>query len=476
MSIVRLLKIILGPLAFALALWLVPDESMGSEAKSMLATTLWVAIWWMTEAIPLPATSLLPLILLPVTGVMEIQSAAYSFGNPILLLFLGGFILAAAMKKWNLHKRIAINIITRIGFKPKHVILGFMVSTAFLSMWISNTATTLMMLPIATAIILSLTARNAPEKIGNFGKALMIGIAYSASIGGVATLIGTPPNAVLAGVVFDLYGEDLSFARWLLFAAPLSIVLLLICWWYLTRFVLRSDSSDLDGKEIISQEREKLGKMSWEEKWVLVIFIMTAVAWLLRPFVLEKIIPGINDTSIVIGTVLLLFLIPSKSSKGEMLLTWKTAREIPWGILILFGGGLVIANGFQVSHLSTWIGNQFVSFEGWHTLVILLGIALIVVFLTEINSNTATATIFFPVLAGMSGVLGIHPYVLMFVAGISASCAFMLPVATPPNAIVFGSGYLKISDMAKAGLWMNLIAIVVIAIYCYFMLPLFWNV
>lgn len=476
----QLTGLILGPLLFLITILFVSPEGLSSGGVGILASTIWIAVWWMTEAIPIPATSLLPLILFPLTNGLELEATASAYGNGTIFLFLGGFVLALAMERWNLHRRIAISIISVMGTNTDRIILGFMIATGFLSMWISNTATAMMMVPIGLAIIYSVAdalkgdpSVDTSKENFSFGKALMLGIAYSASLGGMATLIGTPPNAILAGLVKEMFGYEISFATWMLFGVPFAWIFIIIAWFYLTKIAFSLELKTLPGgKKIFDEEKKKLGKASYEEKAVFIIFILAALAWITRTFVLNKINPNIDDNMIAIMAAMLLFIIPAKSSKASRLMDWDAAVKLPWGILLLFGGGLAIAAGFVTSGLSEWIGTRLTALEGVHTLVLLLCVAALVLALTEITSNTATATMMYPIMAALALAVDVHPLVLMITAGLSASCAFMLPVATPPNAVVFGSGYLRIPDMAKAGFLLNIIAVLLITIVAYFLVPL----
>ncbi|WP_062197706.1 SLC13 family permease [Massilibacterium senegalense] len=472
--------LILGPLLFILTLFFFHPEGMTNEARGVLASTLWIATWWITEAIPIPVTSLLPIVLLPLTGALEIGSVTSAYGDGTIFLFLGGFILAIAMEKWGLHKRIALSIILLIGTSTKRIILGFMVATGFLSMWISNTATAMMMMPIGLAIIYQVRqAMKSSEKEEDqgFGKAIMLGIAYSASIGGLGTLIGTPPNSIFAATVNKLYGIQISFAEWMLFGVPIAAFLLILAWVYLVQIAYPLKMKSLPGgRKVVQQELRQLGNMSFEEKLVLIVFSLTAISWITRTFVIQKFIPTIDDTIIAIIAGIILFLLPTKHQTKVRILDWNDAKNLPWGILLLFGGGLAIAAGFKETGLALWIGEQLTVLNGLHLLVVLFIVATIVLFLTEITSNTATATMLFPVMASLALALDVHPYALMIAAGIASSCAFMLPVATPPNAVVFGSGYLKIGDMVKAGFWINLICILLIPLMIYYFLPVVWDI
>jgi solute carrier family 13 (sodium-dependent dicarboxylate transporter), member 2/3/5 len=467
----------LGPLAFVYLNYFAQFPSIQPSALSMLAVTLWVAIWWISEAIPLAATSLLPLILLPILNVMPISAVSTSYSHPMVLLYMGGFFIAMAIEKWNLHKRIALNIIMLIGSNISSIVLGFMISTAFLSMWISNTATSLMMLPIGMAVITQLTSLNSANSLmSNVGKALMLGIAYSASIGGLGTIIGTPTNIIFAAMVKETFGYEITFYDWFIFAFPLSTILLFICWLYLTKYAfdIPKGLKIEGGKEEIKNQLSKLGKITYEEVLVLIVFFIVSFLWITRTFIFSGLIPALDDTIIALLGAILLFLLPS-SKKNEKILDWKTAQNIPWGILLLFGGGLAIAEGFKNTGLAEWIGSQFTLLNFLSIGVFLLIVIIVVNFLTEITSNIATASMLLPILAAVALEMNVHPFSLMIGATLASSCAFMLPVATPPNAVVFGSGFLKITDMAKAGFWMNIISIIVVFLLTKVAVPLIWN-
>ena len=470
--------LILGPALFLIILlWFHPEE-LSKEANAILASTIWIAVWWITEAVPIAITSLLPVVLFPLTGGMELAETTASFGHRYIFLYIGGFILAIAIERWNLHKRIALNIIQLIGTNVKNVILGFMVATAFLSMWISNTATSVMMLPIGMSIISQLmdNPKTVENENQNFGKALMLAIAYSASIGGMATLIGTPPNLVLATIVQETYGIEITFSKWFMFGLPISLILLAICWKYLTEIAFTFKQKKFPGgRNEINKQLKSLGKLSYEEKMVLLIFVGTAFAWITRSFLLQKLIPNLDDTIIAVIAGILLFILPASKSKNRKLINWEEAVKLPWGILLLMGGGLALAQGFKTSGLAEWIGGQLTLLEGASIFILLLFLIALVNFLTEITSNLATTAMILPILAPLSLVLDINPFILMVGATVAASCAFMLPVATPPNAVVFGSGYLRIPDMAKTGVWMNLFSIIFLTIMVYFLLPILWG-
>ena len=468
---------VLGPLAFFYILFFFHPDGLSVSANAVLASVVWVTIWWVTEAIPIYVTALLPLILFPLTGALSLSETATSYGHKYIFLYMGGFILAIAIEKWNLHKRIALTIINLIGTNIINIILGFMLATAFLSMWISNTAATVIILPIAMAIVYQLNDNPETEKDENkiFGKALMLAIAYSASIGGISTLIGTPTNLVLAGVVQTTFGKEITFSEWFVLGFPIAVLLLFISWVYLTRFAFKFKQKEFPGgRTEITLRLKALGKMGFEEKTVLFIFILTAFAWIARSFLLQRFIPAIDDTIIAMCTVIIMFLLPTRQ-KGKKLITWEDAVKLPWGILLLFGGGLTLAMGFESSGLALWIGGKLSALQVLPFILLLLILISIVNFLTELTSNIATTAILLPVLVSLAPVLGVHPYYLMIAATLSASCAFMLPVATPPNAVVFGSGYLEMVDMVKKGFWLNIISILILTVVVYLVLPLVWD-
>lgn len=473
----KTIGLILGPLSFILIKMFVHPEGLNQEANAVLASTSWIAIWWITEAISISATALLPIVLFPLSGALSLNETTASYGHKYVFLFLGGFILAIAIEKWNLHKRIALNIIKLVGTNMNRIILGFMMATALLSMWISNTATAVMILPVALAIVYQLkdNPNTLEDENRKFGKALMLAIAYSASIGGMATLIGTPPNLVLAGVVEKTYNTEITFAQWFMFGFPVSIVLLIVSWIYLTKFAFKFEQTSFPGgAEEINKQLSKLGALSKEEKLVLTVFVLTAIAWITRSFLLVKFLPKIDDTIIAVAASLALFLIPAQE-KGKKLIIWQDAVKLPWGILLLFGGGMALALGFDQTGLAAWIGGQLTLLEGISVFLLVLILIAAVNFLTEITSNLATTAMLLPVLIPLAISMDIHPYILLVSATLAASCAFMLPVATPPNAIVFGSGYLSIEDMVRKGIWMNLISIALLSIIVYFVLPLLWD-
>ncbi len=479
--------LISGPLLFLILIFLPQPEGLSEQGMMVAGIAVLMAVWWITEAIPIPATALIPIVLYPLLDVMSPANVTQSYAHHLIFLFMGGFMIAVTVEKWNLHQRIALNTIRIVGMTPDRIILGFMIATAFLSMWISNTASTMMMLTVGLAVLHKIaeeidaddTTHNIDTREGHFrfGIALMLGIGYSASIGGISTLIGTAPNLVFAGIVEETYGISINFLQWMSFGVPLAIVMLAITWFYLTRIAYPSEIDHLPGgEETIRKEIEALGKISSQEKKVLFVFCGVAAAWILRGVLDIKALELIKDSTIAMAGALLLFVIPSNWHRREFLLDWKTAVTIPWDILILFGGGFALAKGFSETGLTTFLAGQLSILQGSNILFIIAVVTLLVIFLTELTSNTATASLTLPIMAALAGAMQIHPYGLMVATVIAASFAFMLPVATPPNAIIFSSRYVTIPQMMKAGIWLNLIGVVLISLFVMFLLPVVWGI
>ncbi|OXY83205.1 anion transporter [Oceanimonas doudoroffii] len=475
--------LLMGPALFFILNSFFAPAGMSAEAVAVLAIVAWVATWWITEAIPIPLTSLLPLILFPLMGVMKTGEVSASYGDPLIFLFVGSFMMALAMEKWNLHRRVALGIISFIGTNPNMIILGFMTATAFLSMWISNTATTMMMVPMSLAVTKHIAdaihkhhpgVDTAPGSFP-FGTAMMLGTAYAATLGGFGSLIGAPANTILAATVKKLYDVEISFAQWLLFGIPLVAILIPLIWLYLVKIAFPMKVSHLPGGvEVIKKEKQELGKMSFEEAVVLAVFSLVALAWITRSFVLKALIPGIDDTIIALCGASVLFILPARNAAGTIL-DWDTVKKLPWGILWLFGGGLAIAGGITSSGLDQWIGGQLVNFTEvplWLTIALIVGV---ITLLTEFTSNTATATMVYPIVAAGAAALSMDPIILMVAACMGATFAFMSPVAAPPNAIVFATGYLKISTMVRAGIWLNLLGVVFSVIIISYLVPLIFG-
>ncbi len=477
MKVNKNLFLLLGPIIFMILQTMTTPQGMPEPAWDVLSATIWIALWWITEAVPIAVTALLPIILFPLTGALDLSTTTAAYGHKYIFLYLGGFLLAIAIEKWNLHKRIALYIIKIIGIDVKKIILGFMVATAFLSMWISNTATAVMMLPIGMSVVSQLKNNPATQEDESllFGRALMLGIAYSASIGGIATLIGTPPNLVFAGYMQEVYEIDISFFQWLKFGLPISLILLIICWFYLTHMAFKFRQKAFPGgKQEIQQMLTELGPMQREEKIVMFVFVLTALSWICRSYILERFLPGIDDTIIAMMAGISLFVINS-GDENNRIISWKDAVKVPWGIILLFGGGMALASGFEASGLALWIGMQMTLLQVLPLLLLILVVIFCVNFITELTSNLATTAMLLPILAPTAVQLDLNPYMLLVATTVAASCAFMLPVASPPNAVVFGSGYLRIPDMVRTGIWMNIISILILTAMVYLMLPLLWD-
>lgn len=456
--------LVLGPVLFVTILVTSPPESMQLTAWHASAVGILMGILWITEALPISGTALLPIILFPLLGVMDIKEAVKPYAHYLVFLFLGGFLIAQAIQKWNLHKRIAIGIISIIGFNAKKIIIGFMIACAFLSMWISNTATALMMLPIGLSIVSVIGKSVDEEKVKYFTLVLLLSIAYACSIGGVGTLIGTPPNALMAAYMKDNFDLEIQFVEWMFIGVPFIILGLPTVFFVLTKIVYPIDINFSGTEEIILNEKDKLGRITYQEKITASIFAFVALLWMLQPLLRDYIV-GMNDTTVAIIGAVVLFLIPSKDPKSKTILTWDDAEKISWGILILFGGGLSLANGIQSSGLAEWLGSLFKDMRGISPYLIVLLIIGLIIFLTELTSNLATTAAFIPVVASVAFQMDIDPIVFVLPATIAASCAFMLPVATPPNAIIFSSGKIKIPEMAKAGIFLNISFICLVFIF-----------
>lgn len=457
--------LILGPVIFLSIIISPSPASMEVNAWRTAAVALLMAAFWITEAIPISATALFPVILFPLLGITSIKNATEPYAHYLVFLFLGGFLIAQSIQKWGLHKRIALTIIRVIGFNAKSIIAGFMISCAFLSMWISNTATALMMLPIGISIITLLknSETHYTEKEKTFALVLMLGIAYSCSIGGVGTLIGTPPNALMAAYLRDNFDIEITFVNWMKIGLPFILVGLPAVFILLTKFIYPVTIDFKGAESIIRTERESIGKLSYQEKMTSIVFGVVALLWIFQPL-FGEVIKGLNDTTIAISGAIALFFIPSRDPKSKTLLDWNDAEKISWGILILFGGGLSLANGIQSSGLAVWLGNLFSESVGIPSIVIILLLVTLIIFLTELTSNLATTAAFIPVVSTIAMEMHGDPLTFVIPTTIAASCAFMLPVATPPNAIIFSTGEIKIPQMAKAGIFLNLTFVVIIIV------------
>lgn len=528
---IQIIGLIGGVLAAMLVYYIMPSDAgqiatAAANGKTLnidalpvvAAIAVLMGIWWMTEAIALPATALLPMVLFPILGVDTFKNAAAPYASDTIYLFMGGFVLALAMQKWNLHTRIALGIVLLVGTSPKRLVAGFMIATGFMSMWVSNTATAVMMLPVGLSVlhlVSKLTGKEdgtvegdlkhldevsrkgtqggiasavihkgkdvvneikarTKDYTSNFGIALMLGIAYAASIGSLGTIIGTPPNALLVAHMKNEFGIEIGFGEWMLMGVPLSVIMLTACWALLVYVLFKPEIDEIPGgREVIQAEYKKLGSMSRAEWLVGIVFVLAALCWIFLGFIFKHY--GIKvsslDSVIAMSVAVLLFIIPANSN-GERLIDWDSAKKLPWDILILFGGGLALSAQFSKTGLSLWIGHQVSALGFMPIILIILVVTALVIFLTEITSNTATAAAFLPVIAGVAIGLGYEgESVMLFTipVALAATCAFMLPVATPPNAIAYGSGYVKISNMIKAGLWLNIIGIFLITLTVIFL-------
>ena len=481
----------LGPLLFALTL-LFDIEPGRPELTRMAAVALLMATWWITDAIPLFATALLPLLLYPLLGIEQTRATAPIYFNSTIVLFLGGFMIALTMEKWDVHRRIALWVIRSVGGGPARIVLGFMLAAAFLSMWISNTATAIMMIPVGLAVILRMEEQFGRERTRAFSVAIMLGIAYACSAGGIATLVGTPPNLSLERIFQITFPEapHISFGVWFVMAAPVSVLMLASAWLLITQVFFRIPAEVAVDREVLESEARKLGPVSFEERVILAVFAATALLWVFRaPIEIGGLtIPGwsallpygnlIDDGTVAITMASLLFLVPARSpgAKSRTVMGPDVVRGLPWNIVLLFGGGFALAHGFQTTGLARFIGDGFSGLGSVPPILLILVICLTITFLTELTSNTATTEMVLPIFAAVAVSAGVHPLLLMIPATLSASCAFMMPVATPPNAVVFGSDRVRVSEMARVGIFLNLVGAVVITLVFRAMGPLLFGI
>jgi len=471
--------LVLGPALFVGSLFLNLDSSNPSISYT-LAVAVLMATWWITEAVPISVTSLLPVALFPLLGIMNGKAVSSTYFNHVIFLFIGGFMVALAMEKWNLHKRIALKLLMIVGTKPANILFGFMFATAFLSMWMSNTATAMMMIPIVLSVISGLKMKE--NKGHKFNIGLLLGIAYSASIGGIATLVGTPPNLSFTRIFSIMFPQapEINFVSWFIFALPLSIVLFAFIYFWLLYLYHPGKSWEAPSKEIFKDQYKELGKASFEEKAVFIVFISMALLWITHHGIKigslqisgwSSLFPHpeyINDGTIAIFLSSLLFVIPSKSNKSARILDKDIIGKLPWRIVLLFGGGFALASGFSESGLSMWFGEQLKWVSSYSPLLVVFVIALLMSFLTELTSNTATTEMLLPIMAGLAVSIHINPLLFMLPATLAASLAFMLPVATPPNAIVFGTNKLQIKDMMRTGFVINIVAVIILSLWVYY--------
>ncbi len=462
--------LLLGPLLFAAMLLAPVPDGLSAAGWRAAAVGALMAAWWVTEAVPIAATALLPLPLFPLLGVAKIEAAAAPYANPLIFLFMGGFLLALAMQRWSLHRRIALNVVGRVGTSPARLVGGFMAATALISMWVSNTATAVMMLPIGISVTELVLPREgeAGEEERAFAAALMLGIAYAASIGGFATLIGTPPNALLAGFVRETYGYEVGFGQWMLVGVPLMLLVLPLTWLLLVRGVFRIRAREIPGgRELIDREIAKLGPMSRPEWMVLVVFGAAAVLWVVHPF-LRWVPEGVlSDAGIGMGAALLLFVLPSGRGRGGFVLDGGVFARLPWEVLLLFGGGLSLADALTQTGVAKWIGAGLQGVAALPLPVVVAVVCAVIVLLSEVASNTAVAAALLPVVGSLALGIGENPLLLVIPAALAASCGFMLPVATPPNAIAYGTGHVSVPQMARAGAWLDVLCVAAILAVAY---------
>lgn len=473
MALSKKIGLLLAPLLFFIVVNL-PFHLVSETGDAVIAVAIWMVVWWITEAVHIAVTALLPLILFPLLKVMPAADVGANYGSPIIFLFFGGFVLALALEKVNLHKRIALTIIRMTGTTPNKVILGFMIATAFMSMWISNTASTVVMLPIAISVIKLLIDDEDGFTKGdrNFALSVMLGIAFSANVGGIATVIGTPPNSVLIGLLENQYNMEISFLKWMTMGLPFSIIMVTLCYLVLVKWMFRcNDIKFTTSANVISEELKNLGRISKEERRVLTIFSITVFLWITRTLI-NKIFPGLklSDTIISLIGALSLFAIPLNFKKGNFVLQWNDTSKLAWGILILFGGGLALAKGMASSGLIDVI-TEGIKSGGFSPLIVVCLLIVLMLFMTELMSNVALVAVLAPVVAGIAIGLNIPVLNVLIPVTMASSCAFMLPMATPPNAIVFASGYVKVNQMVRAGVFLNILAVGLLILYYLFVIP-----
>lgn len=473
----NLLSQLAGPLLFLLIVLAPTPPGMPLAAQFTAGITVWMAVWWITEVTHTAVTALLPLVLFPLCGVMPLKNVSAEFGNEIIFLFLAGLLFGRTIERWNLHTRIALRMVRWLGSNPARMVLGFMVATGFISMWISNTATAVMMTPVAIAVS-SGQWGGSEQHNPNFRKALMLGVAYACSIGGMATIVGTPTNAIFLGYAQQELHQTVSFWKWFSFAFPFSAVLLLVCWGLLIRlYPPEKDTNGTDYRQILQSKLDALGPVSVPERRLLYLFGAVIFAWVSGSLLWYQWVPNSNDTIVATAGALLLFFVPAGNAhEGKPLLDWDNALRIQWGVLLFFGGGLALAKGFDVSGLALWMGHQMEGLQALHPVVILLAVLALVTLLSEIASNIATASMMMPVLAALAAAVGADPFGMLLSAGLAASFGFGLPVATAPNTIVFSSGHLSTRDMARAGFLLDILAILLLLGFLYFFLPLVWGI
>ncbi|MFY8045000.1 MAG: SLC13 family permease, partial [Chitinophagaceae bacterium] len=441
------------------------------KAARVIAVAVLMITWWITEAFPMPAVALVPIVLFPLLNIATTNATAAPYGNEVIFLFMGGFMIGLAIEKWNLHKRIALSIVKLTGTSGNRIVLGFVMATGLISMWLSNTATTMMMFPIAVSVIKVIGEGRDAKDMRNFSLCLMLAIAYASNFGGIATIIGTPPNVAYVSYMNKRFGQEISFFDWMMVCLPIALLLMLSLYFVTVKVLFRNQiASSAETKQLINNELQQLGPMRIPEKRVLVIFLCTALLWITRDLINQLGIVKIDDNMIAIFGALLLFILPAGEANGK-LLDWSDTKNMSWGILLLFGGGITLANAMEKAGLMDMLGKWISGFSGTDTLMLLVVVVTVSIFISEVMSNIAQVIVFAPVVTGIAVAAGINPYVLGVGMTLAASCASMMPMGTPPNAIVFASGHIRMKDMMKAGLVMNIIAIIVIGLFCYWVLP-----
>ena len=466
---------LLAGIAIALLLYFVNPFGVSPAAAKVLAIAGLMITWWVTEALPMPVVALLPLILFPLLNISKLEETAAPYANPIIFLFMGGFMLGLAIEKWNLHKRIALNIVRITGTSGDRIVLGFILATGLLSMWLSNTATTMMMFPIALSVIHVMKENNRGEgNIKNFSLTIMLAIAYASNIGGIATIIGTPPNVAYVGYIQKKYDYDVDFVNWMLICTPLAILLLAALYWVMVKWLFPNRIKSDDGtKQLIRNEIQQLGSISVAEKRVMFIFIATALLWITRGIINDaQNLFKLDDTIIAVMCAVALFICPSgsKDENNDSLLEWGDTSKMAWGILLLFGGGICLAGALEKAGLMQQLGQWLAQFSG-NGLILVLVVVTVSLFISEVMSNVAQVIVFAPVVSSLADAIGMNPLLLGIPMTLAASCASMMPMGTPPNAIVFASGHIKLRQMTKAGFVMNIVAVILITLFCWFLLP-----
>ncbi|WP_138381006.1 SLC13 family permease [Luteithermobacter gelatinilyticus] len=474
-----MIKLALGMIPILLVQIFPAPDGMGGTAWMTVGVAGLMAIWWATEALPVPITSLMPLILFPAFGIAQMNEAAAPYARPTIFLLMGGFIIATGLARWNLHRRLALHILVRAGHHPGAIIAGFMAATAITSMWISNTASSIMMIPIALSLAGELVHDNSRSHKG-FVLCLILGIAYSASIGGLGTMIGTPPNLFVVGFMKETYNVDISFLQWMLFGVPTVVVLVPVAWFVLVKWTYRFDLKDIPAaRDLFQAELNRLGSITVPERRLTVVFALIAGAWIFRQVIQKDLglMPWLSDAMIAVIGAVALFMIPSgcKKEKGTALLDWETAVKIPWGVLLLFGGGLSLAAAVSETGLALWLGEALSGLTSLHLFLMIMALTSLVIFLTELTSNTATVATLLPVLGALAGAGGFEPMLLFAPTALAGSCAFMLPVATAPNAVIYSTGRVTIPEMMNAGVRLNLLGILVITSLSYLLVPILFG-